>query len=81
MFMYEGPTADKLCSVGWYIHVCMFLIFIDFVRCCIYLYPRQIKTLLLLLLLLNNPCQWVSEVLKTSTIRIIISVNFCDINM
>ena len=34
MFMYEGPTADELCSVGWYIHVCMFLIFIDFVRFC-----------------------------------------------
>ena len=31
MFMYEGPTADELCSVGWFIHLCMFLIFIDFV--------------------------------------------------
>ena len=40
IFMYEGPTADELCSVGWYIHVCMFLNCIDFVRCCIYLYPR-----------------------------------------
>ena len=40
MFMYECPTADELCSVGWYIHVCMFLIIIDSVRCCIYLYPR-----------------------------------------
>ena len=40
MFMYEGPTADELCSVGWYLHVCMFLFFIDFLRCCIYLYPQ-----------------------------------------
>ena len=25
--MYEGPTADELCSVGWYIHACMFFNF------------------------------------------------------
>ena len=26
MLMYEGPTADELFSVGWYIHAFMFSI-------------------------------------------------------
>ena len=38
-------------AVGWYIHVCMFLIFIDFVRCCIPV-PSLIKDFIIIIIII-----------------------------
>ena len=79
MFMYEGPTADELCSVGWYIHVCMFLIFNDF-GTLLYIPVPSLNKDFIIIIIIEKPSFVISLFIASNIVYINISKCYTNIH-